>query len=304
MVLMKTQYFIILMIICSSQFVISSKRFERISACIDNNIADCYRLGCRSVNFICGEIDNEYKQLLSSSVNCFGDGIDKSNYGMIGFENCEFKKFEKNVFKTFPNLHTLNIANVQLETLHMKTFSEANEKLKTFIAHSNHLTEIPAHVFVHAENIISVDFSNNSINRIDVLAFDGLNYLNTVNLSRNFISQLDSQCLSVPSLSVLDLSYNNLSYLNENIFRSDLKQLDLSYNPIGNLRINTFAFLTNLEYLNLRHTNITSIELGTFSHQHKLILLILSENNLKALNFNLFLPILHDLQSLIWAKTN
>lgn len=298
---LKPPCFALLVLICASKSVFCSGNFEHVSSCVVNNTEQCSSAGCRSLNFVCGEIDNEYKLMSYSYLDCAGGGTERYYYGTVGFKNCEFKKFEKNYYEKFKYLHTLNITNVQLETLQIKSFSGANA-LKTFIARSNHLMEIPAHLFVHAEKIVFVDFSNNSINRIDLLAFDGSNFLHTVNLSRNFISHLDSHSLAVPSLSVLDLSYNNLSHLNEDVFGSDLKQLNLSYNPIGNLKINTFAYLPNLEHLRLRHTNISSIQLGTFSYQHKLISLDLSQNNLKELDFNLFLPILHDLRSLYLSE--
>lgn len=144
-----------------------------------------------------------------------------------------------------------------------------------------------------------VDFSNNSIQSIDPSAFEGVAQLKKLNLSRNHLSELELQWFSISSLEILDLSHNNLTHLNEHAFDElvNLKHLDLSHNPIGNLEIGTFAYLTQLEILILKHTNISSIQLGTFSHQLKLISLDLSENQLKVLDFELFLPILHDLQS-------
>lgn len=287
------------MIICASQFVISAGNYEHISACVDATVKGCDH-GCRSIIFVCGESDNAYKILSKSKnyIDCPNVATYyKSTFETVGFKNCVFKQFQENYFENFEHLHTVNISNVGLEKLEMKTFLKA-KGLQTLIASNNILTVVPAHLFVYAQNITHIDFSNNTINRIDALAFDGPTLLNTVNLSQNFISQLDARSLSVPSITVLDLSHNNLSNLSERTFGSNLKQLNLSYNLIGNLEINTFAYLPNLEQLNLRHTNISSIQLGTFSHQHKLISLDISENHMKEINFNLFLPIVQDLRSL------
>lgn len=292
---MNLRSFCILLILFN--FVFSFPKYEHISSC-ENSSENCDH-GCRYINFTCAESDNESKLFApgSESIKCSNGDYYRSRYGSIGFKNCHFREIERNFFEMFKYLHTLNISNVDLETLQIKTFRDAKQ-LTTLVASNNHLTEISAHLFVNADNLTLVDFSNNTIQRVDPLAFDGANSLKTLNLSHNFIDQLDSNSLSTSSLLIVDLSYNNLTNLSEHTFGINLKHLNLSFNPIGNLNIDTFAYLPNLEYLNLKRTNISGIQLGTFSHQHKLISLDLTENNLKELNFNVFLPILHDLRSL------
>lgn len=110
--------------------------------------------------------------------------------------------------------------------------------------------------------------------------------------------------LRVQNLTYLYLSNNNLSVMADRAFEefTSLMHLDLSYNPIGDLTTTTFAYLDKLKGLLLKRTNITNIPLGTFSHQHLLTLLDLSDNNLKSLDFNQFLPALHDLRSLNLAQ--
>ncbi|XP_055299407.1 uncharacterized protein LOC129566982 [Sitodiplosis mosellana] len=287
-------------VICSdisAKFAISSPKYEHISAC-DNSAENCDQ-GCRHLNFTCTESDNESKlfSTTSESIKCSNGEYYRSRYGAIAFKNCRFREIDRNFFQVFKYLHTLNISDVELETLQIKSFRDAKQ-LTTLVASNNYLTEISAHLFVNAENLSFVDFSNNTIKSVDLLAFDGANSLKTLNLSHNFIDQLDSNSLSTPSLATVDLSFNNLTSLNEHTFGIYLKHLNLSCNPIRSLNIDTFAYLPNLEQLNLRRTNISGIQLGTFSHQHKLTSLDLTENNLKTLDFNVFLPVLHDLRSL------
>lgn len=150
------------------------------------------------------------------------------------------------------------------------------------------------------ENLETLIMSNSELKKIPINFFGGVNSLLNLNLAHNNLSELGPHLFPLASLVTLDLSHNNLTNLNEHAFDEliNLKHLNLSHNPIGDLEIGTFAYLSNLEVLSLKHTNISSIQLGTFSHQHKLIALDLSENNLKLLDFELFLPILHDLQSL------
>lgn len=294
---LRTFFVFLIFSVALTQFVFSFTKYEHISFC-DNSAENCDH-GCRHLNFTCTDIDNESKlfSIGSESIKCSNGDYYRSRYGVIAFKNCHFREIGRNFFEVFKYLHTFNISNVELETLQIKIFRDAKQ-LTTLVAANNHLTEISAHLFFNADNLSFVDFSNNTIKRVDLLAFDGANSLKTLNLSRNFIDHIDSNSLSTSSLVTVDLSYNNLTNLNEHTFGINVKHLNLSCNPIGNLNIDTFAYLPNLEYLNLRRTNISGIQLGTFSHQHKLISLDLSENNLKKLDFNVFLPIFHDLRSL------
>lgn len=233
-------------------------------------------------------------------IGCDGDFY-RTRYGSISFRNCFFREIKRNFFEIFVNLHTFNISDVGLEILQLKTFRNAGN-LTTLLASNNNLTELTAHLFLDAENLTSVDFSYNKIYRVDPLVFHDVKALRTVNLSHNSIEKLDWNSLSSSSLVTVDLSHNNLTSLNGPIFGYNLKHLSLSFNPIGNLNIDTLAYLQNLEYLNLKHTNISVIQLGTLSHQHKLVSLDLSETKIKEFDFNIFLPIMHDLRSLFLGE--
>lgn len=271
-----------------TDFAFSSSKYKHISSC-ENTIEDC-DYGCRYLNFTCGEINNENKLFISGVewIYCVNGEWLRSRYGTIGFENCQFREFQRNYFELFKYLFTLNISNVELEILQPTTF-RGTKKLTTLLASKNRLTEIPAYLFTHAENIAVVDFSNNTIQRVDSQAFDGANSLQSLNLSHNFIEKLDFNTLSVANLSIIDLSHNNLKNLSEHTFGISLKYLNLSFNPTENLNIATFAYSPNLKYLNFRHANISCIQLGIFSHLHNLISLDLAENNLKQLDFNVVL---------------
>lgn len=290
--------FNIFVIISSSLFILTlaASKYEHISECQIQSNHRYY-----NVSFVCGENnqDNPILYNYPDTVYCSGSRYTKSFVGNITFRNCRFREVDKDFFEMFKNLHTFNISNVELETLQIKTFRDA-KKLINLIASNNRLTEIASHLFVNAENLSYVDFSSNTIKRIDSLAFEGAKNLTTLNFSYNQISQLDAHTFSIPRLLTLDLSSNNLTVIDGHTFdkSSNLKRLNLSQNSIGNLSVETFAYLWNLEHLNLSRTNLSSIQMGTFAHQHKLISLDLSGNRLKKIDFNLFMPILHDLLSL------
>lgn len=127
-----------------------------------------------------------------------------------------------------------------------------------------------------------------------------LTNLKALNTSHNKISSINLHIPCAPTLLRFDISNNNLTHLDDHTFEltTNLKFLNLSFNPFGDIQINTFSTLLDLEHSDLKHTNITRIQLGTFSHQHKLITLDLSENKLSKFDCKLFFPIMHDLLSL------
>lgn len=284
-------------------FVLASTTYERISYCYFYQ--DLYGY---DVTLECAEIDNagqifpSHHRIVCTDKNSqYIRDILLKDIREVNFRNCEFVEFKQKYFKIFNDLPTFNTSDVGLEKLQIVDLEGAH-LLRSFIASNNRLTEIPSRLFTNAKKLKYTDLSNNSIYRIDPLAFDGVQHLQTLNLSHNQINQLDQHWLIQTGLLTLDLSHNNLTILNEHAFDidtfTDLTHLNLSFNQFGNLKIGTFAYLTNLEFLSLRHANISSIQLGTFAHQHKIRELDLSENRLIEFNFNLFLPVLHDLKSL------
>lgn len=164
------------------------------------------------------------------------------------------------------NIQSLSkfISDVELEKIESKTLQNENNLRGLFVS-NNRLTEIPAQLFSGAVQIELVDFSNNSTQRIDPTAFEclnhpseTLNHLETLNLSRNQLSELKPQWFSQSSLKVLDLTHNNLTAIDEHISDKivNLKKLVLAENHIVDLKVRTFYFLSYLEILD----NFNSID--------------------------------------------
>lgn len=298
-------------------------KYEHISKCHFYNAGNIF--GNDNVTFICGEIDRENAVFFhNDKINCtnYVYGIGTFWPGTVDFENCHFARLNRNFFKHFPKMHSINLSYVGLESLQKEIFNEATNVSKLILS-KNQLTEIPSLVFVNAKNLTSADFSENKIVYIDSFAFAGANKLQSLDLSKNELNGLDEVFNAARNLQVLNLSFNRLSLLNPRNFStcklleldvshnnittvqehtfdklSELKLLNLSFNPIGDLTSDRFVYLVNLEHLNMKRTNLSVIQLGAFSHQHKLISLDLSENSMKMLDFKLFFPIQHDLVAL------
>lgn len=153
--------------------------------------------------------------------------------------------------------------------------------------------------FEKCEWLTSFNVNDVMLEKIEVEVFEKARRLTEFIASNNLLKEIPPRVFdNSKELTTVDLSNNTITLIDPLAFGNTVKNLNLSFNPLGDLPIETFAYLTKLEQLDLRRTNITTIRLGTFSHQHQLILLDLSENQLKKLNFNLFLPSLHNLHYL------
>lgn len=174
------------------------------------------------------------------------------------------------------------LSSIQIITFKNCRFNEESTLQKAYdlrklIVSNNQLSEIPAQLFFDGSRIELADFSENQIKYVQTSDF-----------------------VHAKGVLNLDLSYNRLANFDGHPFDelTNLKVLNLSNNPIDYFETDTFARLTQLEHLTLKRTGISSIRLGIFLRQHKLISLDLSANNLKSVDFEQFLPIFFDLQTL------
>jgi Leucine-rich repeat (LRR) protein len=93
----------------------------------------------------------------------------------------------------------------------------------------------------------------------------------------------------------LDLSNNNLTHLDKNIFNNitNLQELYLGYNKLTYLDKDIFKNLTNLQDLYLYHNNLTHLDKDIFKHLTSLLILNLGYNELTYLDKNIFKHFIH-----------
>lgn len=251
---------IYLFVMIFNSVMVIAERYEHVSEW-HNTVS--LQLACGENN-IESEIFGDNQYLSTHTMQILKTAFDK-----IYFTNCRFPKIPSNFdFKLYGKLRTLDLSDVELETLEIDALRNANS-LKTLIASNNRLTDVSPKFFANIVQIEELDLSKNAIQRID-----------------------SSALTSAKSLKILDMSHNKLTTVHEHTFDGaiNLKTLDLSYNPIGSLNTEIFSRLTNLEVVALKRTEITTIQPGTFSHQQNLISLDLSENKLVNLDFNQAIP--------------
>ena len=117
------------------------------------------------------------------------------------------------------------------------------------------------------ESLLALDLSNNKLIYINQSAFVGLTRLQEVHLINNTVSDLDSKTFLIPTLTTVELQYNQLSYMDTWPFKisyDHLVYVNLSFNHIERLT-NSF----NFTFDQLPHSKLASIVIDLRSNQLK-----------------------------------
>lgn len=185
--------------------------------------------------------------------------------------------------------------NLNNFTAGQNTFTNVVNLLQTFgpfVMHmdlsSNHIDKLDANIFTRFDHLITLFLSRTMITDIDIsmlhanylmhldISFNQLNYINNVTLLENF-----------HSLIILNVSGNHLENVPELIqyLSSSIRCLDLSGNYIGKLNTNAFERLPSLNILNLCNTHLSISDFQPFKQCEHLKVLDISQNRLDGVNF-------------------
>ncbi len=154
----------------------------------------------------------------------------------IGINNINFREGI-----TF--LLDLQVTNANLEQLHPEHLSSFLF-LKNLNMSFNNLTRLGPQTFSALHNLEKMDLSHNLLGVLHPDIFTGLHILRQLNLNHNSIQQV-SHCSfqNLRQLEILKLSHNKLTRLGKNILcRLRLKELDISYNSISMIEENVLIY--------------------------------------------------------------
>lgn len=238
----------------------------------------------------------------------------------------EISEIEKSAFASLASLEFLTLTGNQLVSINEAVFKDLTNLISIRLD-SNKLQAVDENLFSNNGNLSEIRMDSNEIAIINGDAFGKLKNLKILNLASNRLQKIDISStnlerLWVPynklktislnkNLKLLNAPYNELDAINftgntelvelrlrQNLISNfstfsmltKLEVLDVSFNPIGELKISSFARMADLVKLNLECTNITSKSLtfGTFAHNANLSQLDISYNQLRRLDFNIF----------------
>ncbi|CAF0753427.1 unnamed protein product [Didymodactylos carnosus] len=182
----------------------------------------------------------------------------------------------------------LNLNSKRVEKFEMKLLDYNITSL--YLDHNN-LTEIPIDSLENATRIQEIYLSYNNIKKIPSYAFGFSHRLTRIDLSHNLISNISldafqrhPDAFGGPFLiDYLDLSYNNLTILDEPLFSYlvNLRIFKLQHNNIIILTPKAWTGLYRLKYLDLSHNQLDNLTTIFYSsYLNELRQLKLTSNNI------------------------
>ncbi|XP_055837767.1 protein artichoke [Episyrphus balteatus] len=205
------------------------------------------------------------------------------NLRMLDLSQNKIEHIPRRTFQMTTELRVLSLADNNLRSLDGSTF-EGGERIELLNLQNNDLTEIEDYTFSLMHNLRNLNLNGNKLEAISDNMFGNNTKLEQLNLALNVIWNVSNSAFEHQnSLEYLDLSGNRLSGMSVTLARlKSIRDVDLSYNNIAQLRTDVLSAWKNVEEIRLSNNLITSIPSGTFQNLPKLQYLDLSSNEISS----------------------
>lgn len=242
---------------------------------------------------------SKLKELRCSSNSHLSDQFFKPVSRSLSYLDTSYCDLDTNYASELTEASTVLLKGNQLKEIIAYAFQN-NTKLEWLDLSENLIKTINEFAFYGAESLRHLDLSENSIFTISDNTFTFTPFLLTLNLSRNSIRSLNqlkgssvivldiSKCelsaisskslIHLPSVQILNMSYNFLENLPENLTSYSLQSLDASYCRVTTLSHYTFNRLPALVDINLSGNRLVYLRNNIFVGLNKLNQLTLTNN--------------------------
>ncbi|XP_019868350.2 insulin-like growth factor-binding protein complex acid labile subunit [Aethina tumida] len=199
----------------------------------------------------------------------------------LDLTNCNIANISQTAFSGLTNLNTLLLnKNSKLQTFNVDTVYA--KKLDMV---DSSLEQIPQGNF---PNLESVNFAGNKITEIKTFQKFVTTNILALNMSFNSIKKVYNGAFYTIQCSVIDLSYNRITYIEPNLFstQTELISLNLSHNFLNKIAwsINT------VKYLDVSFNEIKTLDANDFQDMYNIEILKLSRNFITKIPDNIYLP--------------
>lgn len=212
------------------------------------------------------------------------------------------KVLDVDVFQALEATTLIDISFNNLIELHEETFKNC-KMLKNVAVAANSLIEFDVKV---PYTLIKLDLGHNELMKCNIKPVndDAINSLRDhlkISVTNNSLINFDIDPNFI--LTHLDLSRNSFKDLSNISSIYTLIDLNLAFNPIGQLQLNIFDGMHDLLYLNLENINMEKLDFGTLSLNTKLKQLDISYNNITEIDLDM-LAALSNLEDLSLIGNN
>lgn len=193
---------------------------------------------------------------------------------------------ESSLLSSVTNLRALDLSNLRISS---SIFSMRNLSSFTRLEHVDlsRNVHIDFTTFKFGGAVTYLDASQ-TIVTLGNACLENAVHLQTLLLSQSGILDIPKRAFTGTAINHLDLSYNSLQFKSLFSLTETLIFLNLSHNNLGDF-FRSGIFQQQLETLDLSFNNISSLHVDTFENTEKLIFLNLANNNLSWLYEKVFL---------------
>ena len=200
----------------------------------------------------------------------------------LDLSGCSLTSFDVKDFSIVPQLRILDLRHNSIHTINNDTLNapENLQYVTTLHLGCNEIEKITATSFKGFISLTQLYLEGNKITEIQDFAFTDLHQLQTlIMFGNNRLFSWDESKSGLPmtiaknafsglaALTLLDLSFNNITTLTEKLFSpcTELQKLNLGHNGLTKLENNIFYGAFNLKKIDLSGNKITSIERDAFA---------------------------------------
>ena len=213
---------------------------------------------------------------------------DLTSLGILSLENTSLSTLNPDIFKYNPVLWLIILANNMLDDTvfhgHNGGILHHTPHLQLLDLSSNKISNI-SNLFSNTPYLVQLDLGSNDIKQIPNGAFENLNMLQLLNLSRNPFEpgELTRGTLSgLQQLEILDLTGCHLSTIPDDTFRETIKltRLYLAKNHLTR-SVKSIGSLSSLQSLDLNGNKLTTIDRNDYNGLASLTFLFMKYNEIK-----------------------
>ncbi|XP_066910752.1 leucine-rich repeat serine/threonine-protein kinase 2-like isoform X2 [Clytia hemisphaerica] len=178
----------------------------------------------------------------------------------------KLKSFPNWIGASFPRMTKLSFRGNEIREIPDKSYDFRS--IKEINLSHNDINRISPHFFRSCQSLEKIDLSHNRLESLPDFTLSTLSKLFQVKLSHNCLKgqkpfYIPKALLAIPSLTMVDLSYNSIMQMPDPSFWSakGLKELNLANNRIQqiNLSTNSKDFWPEISRLNLSNNNIRNL---------------------------------------------
>ncbi|XP_050499111.1 protein artichoke-like [Diabrotica virgifera virgifera] len=229
-----------------------------------------------------GTIDFSNNNLTSIPQNYF-QSVQASVFN-LSFNN--FDVLSNRVFGVNSAITTIDLSVSNIRKISNEFFINCCSSSSIFVNLSGNAIEKLDGLCTRIPQLNILDLSSNRITNLSQISLSNCSYLNSYNISNNFISHIHPGAFQDVPIKTLDLNENNLLFINKLTFRylqSVLKNINLRKNNISTVGSKSFGDFDNLEIIDLSENKIRNIESYAFSNLEYIDTINLSNNAIELL---------------------